>query len=241
MIVLALLLAQAASDPAIERGNKIFHQTCAVGYCHGVGGAASRGPRLRGRTFARDYLVKVTRDGIPNSAMPPWKDKLSEDDIKVVVAYVMTLANAGPSGGAPPTPGGASQAVPEFVGPPEVKRGRDLFFDAARGVRCGSCHMLGGSGVAVGPNLARAVRTGQVKTAKLRSGETFPAILVEQNDKFVKLYDLTAAPPVLRTLLASELAGLADNSSWKHDSVTGNYTAAERVDVDKFVQWMAEK
>jgi mono/diheme cytochrome c family protein len=46
MIALALLLpllaqsAQSAVDPAIARGEKIFAQSCSVGYCHGVAGAA---------------------------------------------------------------------------------------------------------------------------------------------------------------------------------------------------------
>ena len=86
MIALALLMAQSVAVPAAgARGEQIFAQNCSVGYCHGIAGVAGRGPRLRGRSFAKDYLYNVTRDGIPSSAMPAWKDRLKEDDIRAVV------------------------------------------------------------------------------------------------------------------------------------------------------------
>src|SRR5690242_21018321 len=66
--LLLLLLSQSvqhdSATAAIARGEKIFAQSCPVGYCHGVAGAAGRGPRLRGRSFSKDYLLNVTRDGI---------------------------------------------------------------------------------------------------------------------------------------------------------------------------------
>src|SRR2546423_1351867 len=104
MIALALLLpllaqsAQSAESggetPGIARGEKIFAQSWSVGYCHGVAGAAGRGPRLRGRTFSKDYLLNVTREGIPTSAMPAWKGRLKDDEIHAVVEYVASLSSA---------------------------------------------------------------------------------------------------------------------------------------------------
>src|SRR5207247_142081 len=52
MIWLALLLQISP----VAAGEKIFALQCSVGYCHGAAGAAARGPRLRGRTFDKNYL-----------------------------------------------------------------------------------------------------------------------------------------------------------------------------------------
>ena len=136
MLVPLLLALQAAAPlgttPAVARGEKLFAQGCAVGYCHGTAGAASRGPRLRGRTFPRDYLLKVTRDGIPNTAMPAWKDRLTDDDIQVLADYIMSLATAsaeaGPSGSAT----AEAAIIKDFDGPADAKAGHDLFFEIGR-------------------------------------------------------------------------------------------------------------
>src|SRR5215467_6300933 len=96
MIWVALLF-QLSNVPL---GEKVFAQSCSVGYCHGAAGAAARGPRLRGRTFDKDYLFSVIRNGIPKSAMPGWKDRLKEDEIWATVGYIQSLASA--SGDAAP-------------------------------------------------------------------------------------------------------------------------------------------
>ena len=155
MIAIALLLAQSAAGPAlIARGETIFAQSCSVGYCHGVAGAAGRGPRLRGRTFSKDYLYNVTRDGIPNSAMPAWKDRLKDEDIRAVVDYVASLSSA--TDAAPPAnpmpPGIGPASLASFNGPPQAARGHALFFDPAR-ENCGACHSIAGRGIAIGPDL----------------------------------------------------------------------------------------
>ena len=77
MILVGLLLQLSS----ITAGEKIFAQNCSVGYCHGVAGAAARGPRLQGRTFDKNYLYSAISDGIPKSAMPAWKDRLKEDEL----------------------------------------------------------------------------------------------------------------------------------------------------------------
>ena len=89
-MILATILLQISS---IASGEKIFAQSCSVGYCHGAAGAAARGPRLRGRTFDKNYLYSAIRDGIPKSAMPAWKDRLKDDEIRATVAYIQSLAN----------------------------------------------------------------------------------------------------------------------------------------------------
>ena len=270
MIALALLLpllAQSAADPTvIPRGEKIFAQSCSVGYCHGVAGAAGRGPRLRGRTFSKDYLLNVTRDGIPSSAMPAWKGRLKDDEIRAVVEYVASLSAA--TDPAPPAnpmpPGIGPAAIPSFNGPPEAARGHALFFNPARN-NCGVCHAVGRRGIAIGPDLTtmraiaigpapttlpvkdaaeltsqiHATRSRHVLTAKLASGEEFPALLAEQDANQVRLYDLTVTPPVLRTFSRRDVVALAQNAAWRHEDFVHDYSASELEDVAVYLRWTA--
>ena len=91
MLPIVLLLAQSAAPAPVAEGEKVFLSTCAVGYCHGVGGAANRGPRLRGRNFETGYVERTVRHGIPNSAIPAFETKLSERDLTAVVRYVESI------------------------------------------------------------------------------------------------------------------------------------------------------
>jgi mono/diheme cytochrome c family protein len=251
MIAVALLLAQTAAAPAaVARGEQIFAQNCSVGYCHGVAGAAGRGPRLRGRSFSKDYVYGVTRDGIPSSAMPAWKDRLKEEDIRAVVEYVASLATA--TDAAPPAnpmpPGTGPAAFPNFRGPAAAARGHELFFDPAR-ENCGVCHSVGGRGIAVAPDLAgtqeitlsdiEATRPRHVVTAKLRSGEEFPALPGERDEDQVRLYDLTLAPPVLRTFARSEVGSLVPTSTWRHSDFIRDYSRSELEAIVRYLRWAA--
>jgi mono/diheme cytochrome c family protein len=246
MMLLLLLLAQMSfAQEDVARGAKIFAQSCAVGYCHGSGGAANRGPRLAGRGFDRKYLVKVIAEGLPGTAMPGFRATLKDDGLAAVVAYVLSLSG----GAAPATAAPAyepSAEPPKFEGPPEARAGKDLFFDAVRGVRCGTCHVAGEWGVAVGPNPAqpnitasaiRSARGANVRTAVV-GADRFPALLVEQKDDFVRVYDLTSAPPVLRNLLKSEVRFEA-GSSWSHAAAIQSYKDADLDRIAAYLRWLA--
>ncbi len=251
MIWLALLMAQAAPDAAVvSRGARVFAESCAVGYCHGNAGAANRAPRLAGRSFDRDYLLRVTRDGLPNSGMPGWKERLGDTQIQAVVAYVMTLAAN--TVAAVPSAASGELPVPKaavFTGPAEARRGKGLFFDATREVRCATCHHLEGWGVPVGPNLAAAPgasiaalrnpATASVQTARTGSGETFPALLVDRPGGGLRVYDLHSPPPVLRSFGAGEATLGA--GSWKHAAVTAGYTDAELASVLAYLRWLGSR
>ena len=165
------------SNPLLaSQGEGLFAQNCAVGYCHGSAGRAGRGPRLRGREWDKNYLFKVTTEGVPNSSMPGWKDKLTEQEIAAVIAYILTLSKAGSdaqessSASAPsstaqlagtpkptsPVPEASASAVMEkngIVGDPE--KGKLLFFDASNEINCGLCHRIRGMGNDVGPDLSK--------------------------------------------------------------------------------------
>jgi putative heme-binding domain-containing protein len=173
----SLLSTYDLSNPSlIAQGEGLFAQNCAVGYCHGSAGRAGRGPRLRGREWDKNYLVKVTMEGVPNSSMPGWKDRLTEQEIASIIAYILTLSKASPdvqeshSVSAPtstPQPAGSTTVpspVPEssplfsgetngIVGDP--MKGKLLFFDSSNEIGCGVCHKYKGVGSDVGPDLSK--------------------------------------------------------------------------------------
>jgi mono/diheme cytochrome c family protein len=254
MIALVLLFAQAASGPAlVQRGEQVFARSCSVGYCHGVAGAAGRGPRLRGRTFSKDYLFTVTREGIPSSAMPAWKGRLKDDDIGAVVEYITSLASA--TEAAPPAnpmpPGVGPASLSAFRGPPQAALGRAIFSDPTR-ENCGVCHAVGGRGIAIGPDLTappaespaellqriHATQSRHVLMAKLQTGAEFPALLVSQNENEVQLYDLTETPPVLRTF-ARQQVSLSQDAAWRHEDFVKDYSRADLEDVVAYLRWAA--
>jgi hypothetical protein len=63
-----------------------------------------------------------------------------------------------------------------------------------------------------------------VKTVKLKDGETFPAVVLTPDGDFVPVWDLTAPPPVKRTLERAEIVSSDPAKSWTHP---GGFTLAE--------------
>ena len=232
----AALFLVAATAPAQERtidlldeavvanGAALFQKNCAVGYCHGSEGRSARGPALRDREWSPRDFYRMTRDGLPGTSMPAWKDVLPAEDIWAVTAYVMTLAKN------PVEPAEAVVSLQgEEHGPQpltgEAKRGEELFFDLTREKRCGLCHQVRGKGTAVGPNLtvaAGAKTAGELELdirepgkqrafgfelteVATRGGETIRGVLAERTPEQVRIYDTTALPPVLRTVPSGQV------------------------------------
>src|SRR5438552_3813479 len=90
-------LAQAADD--VARGAVVFRESCAVAYCHGSEGRASRAPALAGRRFDVGTVVGIAAMGIPNTSMPAFAGQLKPEDLAAVAAYVVSL-NASDAEGA---------------------------------------------------------------------------------------------------------------------------------------------
>ena len=88
----------------LKMGRAVFEQSCSVGYCHGKAGRAGRGPRLRGKVWDNNYLIKVIEEGVPYSSMAGWKSRLSGEEIRAVVAYIGTLSKLGTNDPEPPLP-----------------------------------------------------------------------------------------------------------------------------------------
>ena len=253
------LLPSAWAQPgtAIARGDKLFAQGCSVGYCHGASGSAARSPRLRGRTFDRDYLIKVIRNGIPNTAMPAWGDRLTDADIDDLTVYIQSLANAPINVAAGPLTESLVTPAPEksIDIPDEHRQGRDLFFDLTRETRCSVCHRLNGFGAAVGPDITKGASTRvtdgpqvlkygrprSVRAVILKNGERFAGAIVERNAAITHVYDLSSNPPVLRHLLNNDVQSIQRQSNWRHGNAVRGYTVEDLQSIWSYVRFVAAK
>jgi mono/diheme cytochrome c family protein len=192
-------------------GQRVFEASCAVGYCHGKDGRAGHGPRLRDRVWSRDYLHKTIVKGIPGSSMPAWGGKLSDEKIAAVIDYIFTFSKEEQV--AVNTQEQVKTGAPDSTAEPA---GRALFFDLMRDRNCGVCHRTSEAGSDIAPPFkgisgtsAQALLT-QIKSkpasesnvrVRLKDGEEFCGINVEENRSSVRVYDLEAdGPPVLRTI-----------------------------------------
>jgi putative heme-binding domain-containing protein len=115
-------------------GAGIYRSTCAL--CHGLEGRSVPGIDLASGQFRRassdDDLVRIIREGIPDTAMPP--HKLSEGEAANIVAYLHAMH-------ASPEPASLSG---------EVARGKALFEGKGD---CLTCHRVSGAGGSAGRGL----------------------------------------------------------------------------------------
>lgn len=220
LIVCGIAQAQAG------RGEQVFAMTCSSGYCHGGRGVGAGAPRLAARGFDQTFIRNTITNGVAGTSMPSFSKSLSRADLNAVVVYLAALNGA--------TPETAQAAAPVKL-TPEASRGQALFSESLKSFgRCSTCHLVGGFGIAVAPpihdvplNVAalKALQTPRVVTATL-GGDSMPALVVAKKTATVTFYDLTSAPPVLRTVAPSEYSS-RDESTWRHASVTGAYSDAD--------------
>lgn len=210
---MVLLLAALAlpQTPEVARGSAIFATSCGIGYCHGKQGAASRGPRLAGRKFDRDYLVKVVTEGAGNGNMPSFAKLYSKSEIAAVVAYILSLGGS---------PASASEPSPASAAASADHSGRAVFLE-----RCSPCHQYRGQGGEVGPDLT--AQAGRPRDEILRdivepnarlslqpvevlttSGERVRGIPRQQTSALIRIYDMAGLPPVLRTLYKDQVQSI---------------------------------
>lgn len=81
-------LAEETSPPA-DLIN-LVHQDC--GSCHGLTLKGGLGPDIRPQSLSHydiETLSTVVLDGIPETAMPPWRPLMSEADAKRVAEYLL--------------------------------------------------------------------------------------------------------------------------------------------------------
>jgi mono/diheme cytochrome c family protein len=232
LLVIAPAWGQSVQE-MVAQGEKVFNQTCATGYCHGLKGGSGGAPRLAARGFDEAYINATMTRGVSGTAMPAFATSLSRSDFVAVAAYVATL-----NGIATPNVnvgGGRAGGPPMEALPREAARGRALFFDSLRGFgRCATCHEVNGMGIPVASAIAklppdaaalRALATPGVRTATI-GGESMPALVVSQGKTRTIFFDLTSLPPVQRTL-DTGAASLAEGSRWSHASVLGAYSDSD--------------
>lgn len=128
-------LANAGAKDLAD-GKRIFDAQC--GWCHGADGTGGTGPNLQ-RTTLRNAgtdaaLTQLVRNGIPGTEMPSFAIALTDHMAWQTAAYVKSL--------------GRTRAKPL---PGDVGRGSALY--GSNG--CATCHVVAGSGGALGPELTR--------------------------------------------------------------------------------------
>jgi putative heme-binding domain-containing protein len=223
----------------IARGNDLFAKTCAVGYCHGSEGRASRGPQLRDRAWDPRRVHAITRDGVTGTSMPSWSAILSDHDIWAVTAYVMTLSSAKLDDEAAVIELGAT-AQPAQNRSADAQKGHDLFFDLTNEKRCSICHRMGSNGTAVGPDLAASAQRKSVEELRrdivepgaavaqgyeeisvaTNGAERVVGIRKEETKDYVKLYDTSSIPPPLRTVYREQIHAI---NSAKRSAMPADY------------------
>jgi cytochrome c oxidase cbb3-type subunit III len=164
------------NQAAIDEGRGLFNATCTS--CHGANGAAGEfGPGLAipGRSYARTtdgQIFDAVAHGIAGTPMPAHQGKLTDDQIWKITAYVRGLRGTALDA---PSPG-------------NVANGEAIFWGKGQ---CGTCHMVGGRGSIIGPDLTQL--------ASLRkTNSIIDALTKEQH----RVYGPGGAQPHLLTPLA---------------------------------------
>ncbi len=88
--VLAATSAFAADVIDPDTLKRLVHQDC--GSCHGLSLKGGLGPDLRSETlehYDADVLTSVILDGIPDTAMPPWRPLISEEEAEWIARYLL--------------------------------------------------------------------------------------------------------------------------------------------------------
>lgn len=146
----------ARSSANRQNAQQIFSTTCAA--CHGLDGMGSeRAPNIitnpQVQKLTATEMFGVISAGVPGTGMPAFQ-RLGKPAITSLVAYVKSLQ-------------GKNQTAPL---PGDPKKGEALFSGSAQ---CSSCHMAGGRGGFIGPDLSAY---GQIHSAdEIRSSITNPA------------------------------------------------------------------
>jgi cytochrome c55X len=94
-LALAALSALAGGLPPerVAELERLVRQDC--GSCHGMTLKGGLGSDLRAETLAGvepQALVQIILDGVPGTAMPPWRPLLTEGDALWIAEYLLNAA-----------------------------------------------------------------------------------------------------------------------------------------------------
>jgi hypothetical protein len=113
---------------------------------------------------------------------------------------------------------------------------------------CGYCHEIGDRGAPVSLALQdlraarldlKSVQSPGVITAQPSGEPAFPAVVAEKSNVRIRVYDISATLPVLRSFLPGEVK-LSDGSGWKHTAATARYSADELTLIQRYLEWLAD-
>lgn len=222
------------SGNALERGERVFGSSCATGYCHTLGGGSGGGAaRLAARGFDLAHIENAITKGMPQTRMPAFGTLLPADDLRAVITYVASLNGIDSATAATASPASRPPLSPA------AESGRKLLHAAERGYgRCATCHQVAGSGVPAANPIKhvpanakelRQLRTPNVATITLAK-EKIPGLVISPGAARTVFYDLTIAPPVLRTVPTTAIA-VTDGSPWSHAKSITSYTDREIEDI----------
>lgn len=150
LFILAMLVASAAAPafaqagrgaarPAqsatanLSAGKTTFDSQCA--WCHGNDGDGGTGPNLHGKlrhATTEKSIVDIILNGIPGTEMPSFRGPLTDRAAQQTGAYVQSLGR-----------------VPGRAVAGNAQRGADTY----QSIGCVGCHVIGGRGGIVGPEL----------------------------------------------------------------------------------------
>ena len=226
--------AQAAPSAAeVAQGGNLFSITCSSSFCHGEAGIGAKGPSLRNRNFPPDFVRNTVINGRSGTPMPSFKESVSPAELEMIVAYVMSLSpnnHAEDTGVVAPAP--VAPAAPLSA---KAQAGQAIFFDLARPGACAACHSYRGEGGPIGPDLTgiakrtpRDIYQAMVKptvpnaayttvSVATADGQTATGILKTKTDIAVQIYDLSSAPPVLRSFYDAKMGPAPATPPYMHD------------------------
>lgn len=94
LVVGASALAQELPPGRAAELERLVLQDC--GSCHGMTLKGGLGPDIRAETLAGtqpDGLVAIILDGVPGTAMPPWRPLLSHEEAAWIADYLLDGGN----------------------------------------------------------------------------------------------------------------------------------------------------
>jgi len=89
-IALALVALPALAEPDAAALERLVRQDC--GSCHGLTLRGGLGPDIRAPALGhhdRASLTAVILEGIPGTAMPPWRPLLSDEEAAWIADYLL--------------------------------------------------------------------------------------------------------------------------------------------------------
>jgi mono/diheme cytochrome c family protein len=81
----------AGDEEEIADGQRLYKNTCYI--CHLENGG--RGPNLKKSKLVDTAFIRIVREGRKGTQMPAWREKLTEEEMWKIYAYIRAQAEAG--------------------------------------------------------------------------------------------------------------------------------------------------